>query len=317
MEESYSNYFAEIYDDVMKRVPYEFWFKYLKDILKFYNLEAENILELAAGTGNMTRELIKLDSVKKVTALDLSESMLEKAVQKTDLLSALNKKFSITKSEDNDKHFYIKDLKREKEIELDFTASDMRNYSFQSKYDLILSFFDSLNYLTDKKGLKKCFLNTAQALKDNGLFIFDMNSIERIHSIEERRIVLEGEDYSCFWEDITKEEEDLWLVRLQICPDSSEIPCYEELHTERGYKISVIKELLLQSGFKAVDVYRAFSLDRGSNKSDRLYFVAALNKERLKNNQGKIKKIYYSFKNDILYLYYSLKYSFFTPEKNK
>ncbi len=316
MEESYTNYFAEIYDDVMKRVPYEFWFKYLKDILKFYNLEAENILELAAGTGNMTRELIKLDSVKKITALDLSESMLDKAAQKTELFSAVNNNLAINKPEDNVRHFILNDFKNDKVIELDFTAADMRDFVFQNKFDLILSFFDSLNYLTEKSGLKSCFINTAKALKDDGLFIFDMNSIERIHSIEERRIVLEGQDYSCFWEDITKEAEDLWMVRLQICPDSREVPCYEEIHTERGYKISVIKELLLESGFKDVDVYRAFSLDKGSNKSDRLYFAAALNKKRLKNNQGKLKKIYYSFKNDILYLYYSLKYSFFTTERD-
>jgi len=147
MEESYTNYFAEIYDDVMKRVPYEFWFKYLKDILKFYNLEAENILELAAGTGNMTRELIKLDSVKKITALDLSESMLDKAAQKTELFSAVNNNLAINKPEDNVRHFILNDFKNDKVIELDFTAADMRDFVFQNKFDLILSFFDSLKMM--------------------------------------------------------------------------------------------------------------------------------------------------------------------------
>jgi len=35
MKYSYTTYFAEIYDEVMKNVPYQYWFRYLKDILKY------------------------------------------------------------------------------------------------------------------------------------------------------------------------------------------------------------------------------------------------------------------------------------------
>jgi len=287
MGDSYTAYFAEIYDDVMKQVPYDFWFKYLKDLLKYYRLKPKNILELAAGTGNMTRELIKLDSAEQITALDLSDSMLNIAADKI---------YSETKTE--------------AAPELNLFNSDMRDFRIDNKHDLILSFFDSLNYLTEKEGLKSCFISAAEALKKDGIFIFDMNSIDRIHTIEEKKIVLEGKGYTCFWEDIILEDEDLWKVKLQICPEDKDRSCFEEIHTERGYSIETIRELLYMSGFKAVDVYRAFSLDKGSDRSDRLYFAAALTENRLNNNRGKPTKYYYSFKNDLLFLLYSLKYSF-------
>jgi SAM-dependent methyltransferase len=316
MPESYTNYFAEIYDDVMKQVPYKFWFKYLKDILSFYKCSPESIIELAAGTGNMTTKLINLPSVKNIKALDLSDAMLNKAAEKLEVImnfSKIGKKYDYQRENNN---FKLKDLDVDKDINLDFLQADMRDYYFEGNYDLVLSFFDSLNYLRTEKDLAACFKNTADVLKNNGLFIFDMNSIERINTIEEKKLVLEGEDYSCFWEDIVEKEDDLWKVRLQICPDNDKAPCYEEMHIERGYKIETIIDLLNQSGFKSVDVYRAFSLDKGSNKSDRLYFIASLNQNRLNKNKGILKKIFYSFKNDIQYLFYSFKYSFFPPENN-
>ncbi len=316
MSESYTNYFAEIYDDIMKQVPYKFWFKYLIDILNYYKCSPEDIIELAAGTGNMTTKLINLPSVKRIKALDLSDAMINKAADKFEILMNFSKTAKKYDSQRENNTFYLKDLNRDKKIYLDFIQADMRDFNFEGNYNLVLSFFDSLNYLTAEEDMLKCFHNTASVLKDDGLFIFDMNSIDRINTIEEKKLVLEGEDYSCFWEDIIEEEKDIWKVRLKICPDNDKTPCYEEIHVEKGYKIETIKNMLYKSGFKAVDVYRAFSLSDGSNKSDRLYFIASLNKDRLTKNKGTTARLFYSFKNDILYLFYSLKYSYFPPKNN-
>jgi SAM-dependent methyltransferase len=310
MSESYTNYFAEIYDDIMKQVPYKFWFEYLKDILNFYKCNPEDIIELAAGTGNMTTKLINLPSVKKIKALDLSDAMINKAADKFEVLmnfSKTGKKYDFQRENNT---FYLKDLNEDKKIDLDFIQADMRDFNFEDSYDLVLSFFDSLNYLTTEEDLLECFKDTAAVLKDDGLFVFDMNSIDRIHTIEEKKLVLEGEDYSCFWEDIVKAEENLWQVKLKICPDNEQLPCFEEFHNERGYNIKTILRLLKDSGFKAVDVYNAFSFADGKNNSDRLYFAAALDEKRLQNNEGQLKKLFYGAKNRISYFLVSLKYLF-------
>ena len=308
MDQNYTTYFAEIYDEVMKNVPYNYWFRYLNDLLKYYQHQPESVLELASGTSNMTLKLIDLQSISRITALDLSSAMLSKAAEKledriynSDQLSD----FSVQK----EKSLYQIEQK-DKNLRINFQAQNMTDFAFEDKFDLIVSFFDSLNYLTDIDQLQNCFESAAASLNRDGLFIFDMNSIGRINTIEQKSFVIEGDSYECFWEDIVKAEKNLWQVKLKICPDNEELPCFEEIHSERGYKIMTILRLLKNSGFKAVDVYNAFSFAEGRNNSDRLYFAAALAEKRLQQNQGQFKKLYYGAKNRIDYFLVSLKYLF-------
>ncbi|MFW5979352.1 MAG: class I SAM-dependent DNA methyltransferase [Halanaerobium sp.] len=308
MEQSYTTYFAEIYDDVMKNVPYHYWFRYLKDLLKYYRHRPESVLELASGTSNMTLKLIDLDSVREITALDLSSAMLAKAAEKLENKVKKSSEFNNFLAKKDKMGYQLQ--QRERQLTLNFRDQNMTDFSFSRKFDLIVSFFDSLNYLTDIDQLQSCFENTADSLTEDGLFIFDMNSIGRIKTIEEKSFVIEGDSYDCFWEDIVKKKENLWQVKLKICPDNDQLPCFEETHSERGYKIETIMRLLKNSGFKAVDIYNAFSFAKGKNNSDRLYFVAALKEKRLQNNRGQLKKIYFGLKNRVDYFLVSLKYFF-------
>ena len=308
MNHSYTTYFAEIYDDVMKNVPYNYWFRYLNDLLKYYKLKPDTVLELASGTGNMTKKLVKLKSLQSIIAVDLSPAMLSKAAEKMEFAAESSNSLADFTVKRDEMHFNLES--KERNVDLEFTAENMKDFSFNTKFDLIVSFFDSLNYLTDIDQLQSCFESAASSLNKDGLFIFDMNSVGRINTIEEKSFVVEGDSYECFWEDIVKNKENLWQVKLKICPDNDQLPCFEELHSERGYKIKTILRLLKHSGFKSVDVYNAFSFANGRNNSDRLYFAASITEDRLKNNQGTLKKIYYGAKNRIDYFLVSLRYLF-------
>src|SRR6056297_3507573 len=178
MEHSYTTYFAEIYDDVMKNVPYQYWFRYLNDILKFYNHQPESLLELASGTSNMTLKLIELQSVNRITALDLSSAMLSKAAEKLEDRLYNSEEFDDYSVKKNSLNYKIKQQKRN--LEFNFKAQNMTDFYYEEKFDLIVSFFDSLNYLTDIDQLQNCFESAASSLSRDGLFIFDMNSIGRI-----------------------------------------------------------------------------------------------------------------------------------------
>lgn len=308
MEYSYTTYFAEIYDEVMANVPYKYWFRYLKDLLKYYKHQPNEILELASGSSNMTLKLLELDSIKRIEALDLSEAMLSKAAEKLEFKLQNDQNFADFSFKKNKMNYLLQN--KEKKIEFAFRKQNMKDFSVDNKFDLIVSFFDSFNYLTNSELLYNCFKNSATSLTQNGLFIFDMNSIGRIRTIEEKSFVIEGDSYECYWEDIVKAKENLWQVKLKICPKNDQLPCFEELHSERGYKIETIIRLLKDSGFKAVDIYNAFSFAQGRNNSDRLYFVASLNDNRLENNEGKIKKLFYGAKNRIDYFFINLSYYF-------
>jgi len=144
MEQSYTTYFAEIYDDVMKNVPYNYWFRYLGDLLKYYQHQPESALELASGTSNMTLKLIELQSLNRITALDLSSAMLSKAAEKLEAELYNSQKFSNFKVQNNNSSYQLQQNKRN--LTVNFKAQNMTDFHFKDKFDLIVSFFDSLNF---------------------------------------------------------------------------------------------------------------------------------------------------------------------------
>lgn len=102
------------------------------------------ILDLACGTGRHAIELAKLGY--RVDGSDISRAMIRVAKHEA-------------KKENLDITFY--------------------NYAFEAanrigrKYDVIVSLFAGINYLTDYARLSRTFENIRSLLKNNGLFIFD------------------------------------------------------------------------------------------------------------------------------------------------
>jgi ubiquinone/menaquinone biosynthesis C-methylase UbiE len=84
--------FLEYYDKIVRSInnPLEDEVEFLiEDCIKEYKPETKTILETACGTGEVARELVK--NKYKVTGLDISEKMLEKAeknLSKKDLVLA-------------------------------------------------------------------------------------------------------------------------------------------------------------------------------------------------------------------------------------
>lgn len=255
---AYTAIFAGIYDQVMGTVPYSFWYDYINEIMDYYQLKAEKVLDLACGTGNMS--LIFSRNSYEVTGIDRSKEMLLIAEEKARKASA----------------------------NIRFINADLCEFRTDEKYDLAISLFDSLNYILDIDDLKKVFNNVYKSLKEDGSFIFDVNTINRLMSIEEGITILKGEGYSCIWEDIVDKENELWQVKLKIyLKNSGEYQ--EEFHQEKGYKIYNIKKALLEAGFTHVDVYSAYTLIEASDNDNRIYFVAFKNKNIVKKKAFPVK----------------------------
>ncbi|NLM96704.1 MAG: class I SAM-dependent methyltransferase [Halanaerobiaceae bacterium] len=255
MENSaYTASFARIYDEIMKSVPYKFWYDYINEIMDYYQLKAEKVLDLACGTGNMS--LLYAKNSYQVTGIDRSEEMLKIAGKKA----------------------------REAGADISFINADLCEFRTEEKYDLAISLFDSLNYILDIDDLKKVFSNVYQALKEDGIFIFDVNTITRLMSINEGTTFFHGKDYTCIWEDTVDEKNKLWQVRLKIYFEKTG-EYHEEFHQERGYKIDSIKNTLQEAGFQHIDVYNAYTLTEASDDDDRVYFVVFKNKRPIKKKK--------------------------------
>jgi SAM-dependent methyltransferase len=107
------------------------------------------MLDLCCGTGVLARHF--LEHSYQVVGLDLSESMLAFARQ-------------------NNQDYLVAG-------QVKFIQGDASSYQVGEQFGLVVSTFDALNHLPDEAGLKGCFACTAAVLENEGIFIFDLNTV--------------------------------------------------------------------------------------------------------------------------------------------
>lgn len=241
-KKSYTASFARIYDDIMTNVPYEFWYEYIQEFLSYYDKNPTKILDLACGTGNMS--LLFAPTAKKIVGIDRSEDMLAVAENKA----------------------------RQKEYSINYIQADLKKFEICGKFNLVFSVFDSMNYILSLENLKKVFDNVYRVLEKDGLFIFDMNTINRLMSIEPGTTMFTGDNYTCFWQDIVDKKNKKWQVRLKIYFDDND-SSFEEFHQETGYPVEWVTRALYEVGFEYIDIYKAFTFNSGNDNDNRLYYI--------------------------------------------
>jgi SAM-dependent methyltransferase len=119
----------------------------LKLIAK-HNPKSKKILELACGTGSILKPLSKK---YKVYGLDISKGML--------------------------------DIARGKVPEAVLSSQSMVDFKIAEKFDVIYCVFDSINHLPAFAQWENVFRNAHKHLNPGGLFIFDMNTQEKLKVI--------------------------------------------------------------------------------------------------------------------------------------
>jgi ubiquinone/menaquinone biosynthesis C-methylase UbiE len=119
--------------------------KLLEEIIQKLSPKAESLLEIACGTGNILEPLSKH---YKVSGLDLSSKML-----------------SVARTKLPDTPFY---------------EADMTNFELDSRYDVILCIFDSINHLVDFEQWEATFDRVKAHLNGGGVFIVDINTLYKM-----------------------------------------------------------------------------------------------------------------------------------------
>ena len=218
--EAYSS-FAQVYDLFMDNVPYEEWSRYLISLLKEYQVTDGTVVELGCGTGKMTRLLA--DAGYDMVGVDNSAEMLEIAGERQE---------------------------EEERNDILYLLQDMRELELFGNIRAIVSVCDSMNYILEPEDLKKVFELVKEYLAEDGVFIFDLNTVHKYRD-------LMGE---CTISEI-REESDLYRK-------------YEELHYQKAYELEQVKELLLQAGMEFVAAYDAFTHDPVTAESERMYIIA-------------------------------------------
>ncbi len=245
MKKQYSS-LAYYYDQLNSHVDYESWANFIEDIFKDNNIEKGSlVLDLACGTGNVTIPLSKRGY--DMIGIDVSAEMLECGRQKD---------------------FDSKVL---------WLCQDMRNFELYGTVAGVICCLDSINYLTTKYALSRCFYLVHNYLDPDGTFIFDVNSPYKFKNIyAENHYIIEAEDVYCGWKNHFDGVSGLCDFELSIfVPQGKQNGYYryDEIQRERCWKEKEILFLLKKNGFEVQAVYGGLERQMPVDKTERLFFV--------------------------------------------
>ena len=222
--ESYRD-FARVYDEFMDQTPYDEWLLNILNIFKEYKIDKDaQVLDLGCGTGKMARKLAR--EGYQVTAVDNSMDMLE-----------------IAASEEDDHILYV--------------LQDMVSLELPQQVDAAVSICDCMNYILEEEDLKEAFRRVREFLKEDGVFVFDMNSHYKYKEILACNTFAEDrEDASFIWDNFYDEEERIneYQLSLFIQNEQGTYNKYEELHLQKAYEQEEVVSFLYEAGFSSVCV---------------------------------------------------------------
>ena len=234
---------APYYDSLMATVPYQRWVDYVERLLERFDAHPRHVLDLCCGTGAVGGEMIRRGY--EAMGVDVAEGMVRSCAECRPSLPA---------------------------AVMDVRALGLRKESF----DLVVSLYDSLNYITQPEGLMSCFQGVAQALRSDGLLIFDLNTPRALGTdLFTQDNLRSGEPLLFRWEATWDEGRKLCRVDMWFrWRGEGEKAEFRETHYERAYEDDEVRNMLGEAGFSVLGAYDAYSFRPPSRVSNRLYYVA-------------------------------------------
>ena len=236
--------FAQVYDRFMDNVPYEAWCEGISKILTEHGISEGLVLDLGCGTGTMTR-LLRQKGYDMI-GVDASAEMLE-----------------IARNHPDEGILYLQ--------------QDMREFELYGTVAAVVCVCDSLNYLLEEEDLAEVFSLVHNYLDQNGVFIFDMNTIHKYRDLIGDATICENrEEGSFIWENEFDEETgiNVYDLTLFLPREDGLYERDEEIHYQKAYEPEKIRELLEKAGLIPLAVYDAYTKDAPKPDSGRLTFVA-------------------------------------------
>lgn len=236
--------FAKIYDELINEdINYDEMVERIIEICNSYNLELNDYLDIACGTGNVTIRVAKY--FKNIYGVDLSEDMLREAFDKF----------------------------KEARIKGKIICQDMTELSLNREFDLITSVLDSTNYITDLNDLQNYFNGVYDHLKSNGIFIFDVNSYYKLSEILGNNIYTYSEEEVFYtWENVF--EDNLLSMFLTFFVKKGDLyERFEEEHIERAYTEKELEKELEKANLEVLAKFDGYTENYVQANTERIVYV--------------------------------------------
>lgn len=151
------------------------------------------------------------------------------------------------------------------EIDVCLQHQDMRDIALPYRVDIVTCLFDALNYILREEELERVFSGVAQMLRQDGLFIFDMNTPHGLATrwgtkdivATNRADIFEVNQNRYDTKVCTNTTTTTVFVRepeIDASETSGVFRRYTEVHRERGYPIETITTLLSDAGLKVLSI---------------------------------------------------------------
>jgi len=236
---------AASYDRLTTDVDYEATVGFYKEILRIEGVRPRSAVDLACGTGSVSLLLAQMGL--QVTGVDMSEEMLTVAFQKA----------------------------QEQELDIRFVCQRLEELVLPRGVDLAVCALDSLDYITDPEVCRQAIRRVYKVLNPGGIFIFDVNTPEKLRAMDGQVFLDEDDDVYCVWRGEFDEETNICSYGMDLFQRRGEVwyRSFEE-HREYAYSADQLRTYLKEAGFTHVRVYadRSFC-DPGPNEQ-RIYIKA-------------------------------------------
>ena len=242
---------AVSYDRLTNDVDYEATVDFYYEILKREGLKPRTAVDLACGTGSVTAILARKGL--QVIGVDLSEEMLTVAQQKA----------------------------AELDNQPQFVCQPLQELYLPRGVDMAVCALDSLDYITDPASCAEAIRRVYKALNPGGIFIFDVNTPEKLRAMDGQVFLDEDDDVYCVWRGEFDEETNICAYGMDLFQRRGEVweRSFEE-HREYAYSQEQLVGYLKAAGFTHIRVY-----------ADRLFEAPREGEQRIyiKARKGKIK----------------------------
>jgi ubiquinone/menaquinone biosynthesis C-methylase UbiE len=233
-QQQFDKKYSDFYDILYKEKNYKAEASFIDQLIgEQYSCPKDiQLLDLACGTGRHLEELYKI-GYRKMMGSDISRSMINVAIDKFNSI-------------DNQIKFY--------------TSSFQRSNEIPGEFDVVISMFSAVNYITNYQDQVLSFKNIFNLLKNGGIFIFDIWNGNAVVDHYSPVKILRKKDGHQEIQRISETEINTITQDVSVkftCSlfenDHREIE-FIETHLLHYYYLPEIKNLLFQAGFTVAKI---------------------------------------------------------------
>jgi ubiquinone/menaquinone biosynthesis C-methylase UbiE len=156
-----------------------------------------------------------------------------------------------------------------------FVCQRLQELHLPRGVDLAVCALDSLDYITNPDDCREAIGRVYKVLNPGGMFIFDVNTPEKLRAMDGQVFLDEDDDVYCVWRGEFDAESNICSYGMDLFQRQGQVwhRTFEE-HREYAYSQQQLTQFLKDAGFTSIRVYGDRRFDAPRPGEQRIYFSA-------------------------------------------